>query len=853
MKRIFFTLILIALLISFVGCGGKQTSVTPITPVPKAQTKIVHIDSDPHGAKVFVDNKFAATTPADVKLALGKHSIIFSKYGYKDDILKNVEVKKDTTEIKGKLEKTVNQSVIRVVRNSVSSTLLHNPKLIFISNDALYISDDKGKTVEKVAVIEKNCEARIYDVSPSLKWIILELDIDTSKDFLYAMNIETLELIKIAEHDWEGGFDEYFEQGSDKLVYGFTAPQAPLDFLAVFNLDTRKNSYLLNSSKNKYEKAFTFDLSSDGKYIAYAGGNVEMFPGNPALYLKNLKTGELKMLVKPFGHNMNGYFKNVSFIDGGKKIFYSEMIGKNSPTHPMTKYFVVDFEGHSKEITEDEASKLVPNGEDVLEAKLKKTLHRNLHIDTVLPKCNKIVFTTLTDPEKLFLCDSNFSHVQNTGIVDPNVINSYGCKFTCQILTETAKAPKSTWYLIDASNNTKINLTELLKMNIDSLVYIGKLSNTLNNSESKKSMNVFIISPADSANKSSFLFERLKAKYNVKIVDEKDISSLPLPKVNMCFITLGDKKLLESELEKKGFKFTVKEVPMGKDKTEALEKMEKKEEKIALMHHPHIRKMHWIRDEQTREVLYGVKMLPNGATDEIEGSSNLNTLTKEDIDSIINWIEETPEGSLGMKDNRPRLLATQASGSWIFKGICTNYKERYPYGKVSYRVQFWKLEDETDNTHDYWAVAYPNYSTIPGRSLYNSGYQTYSAWIDNAVSSSTEALLDWDPTNTVGNTSYSVSIGPSLSWTYSIPNITVSDYSNPLRYALWKIEYAASRNKSPCTRAFSNRPGSEFRTPQGSSFNIEVLFSGAFAYSHWYGWDSTAYCTTALENYTVSP
>ncbi|NCQ53750.1 MAG: hypothetical protein GW803_06815, partial [Caldiserica bacterium] len=48
------------------------------------------------------------------------------------------------------------------------------------------------------------------------------------------------------------------------------------------------------------ERAYKFDISLDGKYMAYAGGNVEVFPDNrTALYLKNLETGELKMLVKP--------------------------------------------------------------------------------------------------------------------------------------------------------------------------------------------------------------------------------------------------------------------------------------------------------------------------------------------------------------------------------------------------------------------------------------------------------------------------------------------------------------------------------------------------------------------------
>ncbi len=375
----------------------------------------------------------------------------------------------------------------------MSSTLLNTPsKLAFVSKGALYLSDDRGKTIEKVVVINRNCEAGIFGASPSSKWVILNIEPKDARiigeQFLYAMNIETLELIKITEDDWEGGFEISFELGDDKLIYGFKGVNAPLGPVAIFNLDTKESSYLLDPSKNCEERAYRFDLSSDGKYIAYTGGNVEVFPDNrTALYLKNLKTGELKMLVKPsnLDPNMGGDFiLDVSFVNGEKKILYSREIWENSSTYnPVTKYFVVDFEGHAKEITEDDALKLVPNNQrDALEAKLKKILNKNLAVITLLAKCNKIIFTILGDPEKLFLCDTNFSHIQDTGIVNPNIVNpnginfSYGCKFVCETLThtQTSETPKSTWYLIDAETNTKVNLTEFLKMDINSAIYVGK-------------------------------------------------------------------------------------------------------------------------------------------------------------------------------------------------------------------------------------------------------------------------------------------------------------------------------------------------------------------------------------------
>lgn len=379
---------------------------------------------------------------------------------------------------------------------------------------------------------------------------------------------------------------------------------------------------------------------------------------------------------------------------------------------------------------------------------------------------------------------------------------------------------------------------------------LGRSSNSIE-SISRKPIDVFAVIPSYSANKYGSLLEALKARYNTKIIDEKDISSLPLPEHGMCFITFGDKNLLKQQLEKGLVKFSVKDIPTNKDDvTESRNEMEK----TALIHNPGI-KLDLGDSEQYTSVLYGVRILPNGATDEIEGQSNLGI---PDLESITNWIEETYSDSLSDAKSLPKPTSTQASASWVLKGSCTNYSERYPYGKVYYGVQFWKLVNEGDNTYDYWAVAYTNYSTIPGWYLYNSGYQTYLAWIYNVPLSSAETLLDWDPTSTVSNTSYTVTIGgsPTLSWTYSIPAIIVYDYSDPTPSAnktCWYVDYANSRDQAACTATFANRPGSEFRIPNGSSFGIQLLFTGGFAYSHWYGWDSTAYATAAIGNYSVGP
>ncbi|MGC8691259.1 MAG: PEGA domain-containing protein, partial [Caldisericum sp.] len=101
MKKILFV-VLVGLLF-LAGCNFKQTKSNPSNPAPQAQTRAVHIDSDPEGATVYIDEDFVVRAPTDVKLTLAKHSIIFKKEGYQDYILKSVEVKEDTAEIKVKL------------------------------------------------------------------------------------------------------------------------------------------------------------------------------------------------------------------------------------------------------------------------------------------------------------------------------------------------------------------------------------------------------------------------------------------------------------------------------------------------------------------------------------------------------------------------------------------------------------------------------------------------------------------------------------------------------------------------------------------------------------------------------
>jgi len=491
MKKLIIMLIAFSLLIALTGCGGSKTGTTPSNPIPQEQVRVVRIESEPSGASVNIDDNYSGETPLSIKLKIGKHNFAFYKDGYVWHSMDNVEIKEDTKEIKVTLRKFDEANLIRTTTSDLGKSLLNLPsKLIFVSNDTIYVSDENGKETEKVAALNDDSDIRsIYSISfegtsPDSKWLILNLSPrDYTSQFLYALNIETLKLINVAEDDWEGGFESSFEMGDDKLIYGFQGVNAPLGRLTCLDLNTGKVSYLLDSSKNEEEKAFYYAISPDKKYIVFAGGNVEVFPDNrTGLYLKNLETGELKLLVKPSNLNQNlgeDYISSVEFVNGGKEILYVRTINtQNSTYNPTTEYYIVDFEGNSKEITPEEASKLTEDTRGTLETKLKKLLNKNLYINAVLDKCKKIVFTNSENVEKLYICNEDLSNIVFTGITNPNFMHFSldSCKFTCEVPSpiQTSASPTSTWYLIDATTNKKIILSELLKMKIDDAIYIEK-------------------------------------------------------------------------------------------------------------------------------------------------------------------------------------------------------------------------------------------------------------------------------------------------------------------------------------------------------------------------------------------
>jgi len=490
--------ILLSLLVMvFTSCGVKQSENSPGNQTSQREVKVVHIDSYPEGADVNIDNNYLGKTPLTVKITIGKHNFAFYKEGYVWHSMDNVEIKEDTNEIKVTLRKFDEANLMRIVKSDPGKSLLNAPsKFLFVSNDTIYVSNKDGSKTEKIAELNDNPDirslysikfygtSRFYGVSPDSKWLILYIypeAFSQGNDFLYAFNLETFKLVKVVEGDGEGGIEISFQMGDDKLIYGFRGVNAPFFGITCFDLNTGKVCNLLDSSKKDEERAYIYAISPDKKYIAYAGGIVEVFPDKKtALYLKNLETGELKMLVSSkdlHQYSDEDLVSSTEFVNGGREILYSEVV--NIPGQNFaTKYFIVDLEGHRKEISSEDAYKITSDKNDELESKLKKLLNKNLHIDAVLDKCKKIVFSTLENEEKLYICNDDLSNIVFTGIANPNFMHFSpdSCKFTCEVLShnDTSIAPTSTWYLIDATTNKKVNLNELFKVEVKDAIYIGE-------------------------------------------------------------------------------------------------------------------------------------------------------------------------------------------------------------------------------------------------------------------------------------------------------------------------------------------------------------------------------------------
>jgi Tol biopolymer transport system component len=360
---------------------------------------------------------------------------------------------------------------LRVEKLTNGSAHINGPKIIFVSNGAIYVGSIDGKVGINIArAIDKNYTVSIYGyicgVSSDKQWVALvvedNLDERVSKSMLYALNIESRELIKIGETEWETGFETYFISNSNRLVYSVRGVNAPLAYIAVFDFDTKTNTYLLKPETDDKDWAFDFDLSPDEKYLAYIGGRGGIFPDCEAsLWLKNLKTGEETLLVKGLGGETGEkYLGEPQFINDEKEILYS-VFGN---TLNDASYFVTDLKGNVRPATRKE----IEAENSTLVDKLKSILKKDLYINAVLKNCNKIIFTISNGlKEELWEADLDCSNARSLNFGGSNFMNfTDSCKFTCQA-SDIFK-----WYLLDLETQKQIDLDELYKMDIKSAMYM---------------------------------------------------------------------------------------------------------------------------------------------------------------------------------------------------------------------------------------------------------------------------------------------------------------------------------------------------------------------------------------------
>jgi len=347
------------------------------------------------------------------------------------------------------------------------------PKVIFVSDGAIYAGSIDGKVTEKVASApDKSYSVRISTESKDKSWIIVDVednqDLVADRRMLYAINIETYELIKIAEVDkFETSFHAYFFNNTNRLVYFVKGiPESPIFYVAVYDLGAKTNTYLLKPADEKKDWAFGFDLSSDGKYLAYVGGRNAPAPDNDAsLWLKNLETGEEKLLAKGSELNPNlgyDYLSSLKFINGGKEILYSENIWKDGSN--STKYFVTDLKGNVRPATDKD----LETENSTLKSKLKSVLNKNLYINAMLENCKKILFTVFNEKdntEELWIANLDGSNAKNLNITHSESMSfTDSCKLTYQL--------SGSWYLMDLETQKQTNLEELFKMDINSAIYV---------------------------------------------------------------------------------------------------------------------------------------------------------------------------------------------------------------------------------------------------------------------------------------------------------------------------------------------------------------------------------------------
>jgi hypothetical protein len=205
------------------------------------------------------------------------------------------------------------------------------------------------------------------------------------------------------------------------------------------------------------------------------------------------------------------------------------------------------------------------------------------------------------------------------------------------------------------------------------------------------------------------------------------------------------------------------------------------------------------------------------------------------VESLMEWLQSTPEVPGAPAVGRASYLRFVAEYSYL------PLLDSEPYGRLNLTVPIYKLMG--DGVPDYdWYLYRVELRSVPGRIAYSSSWVNDCTWAHQQVfkGGADRWLDDCAPTTTYGATAVDVSLGPMFprTWTYSIRDVVVLDYSDYSEYsASW--QHDIDQGKPVATNAYLAEPGFVVKTTQDSSCFVDAWYQVRFARPFlWWRWQT---------------
>jgi len=192
------------------------------------------------------------------------------------------------------------------------------------------------------------------------------------------------------------------------------------------------------------------------------------------------------------------------------------------------------------------------------------------------------------------------------------------------------------------------------------------------------------------------------------------------------------------------------------------------------------------------------------------------------VKAVLQWAKDKNKEAQEQSD----LLfskVSSATSSWKVVATRANSFED-TVGSLFIKTQYSKLDPSPDGKYDYYMVQMDNQS-VPHRgwSTIGLGSALNVKWGNNA--DKRLELEDYGPTTTNGSSSVAVDLGVSIgdvpgqsfgrSWSYSIPDVRVLDYSN-YREGIASWNHVFTANTDAALNTYNVKPGATARVPLGA-------------------------------------